>query len=327
MRKRILIHLGFCLALMGCNEDDAPPPTAEALKSPQTLPSDLHDFKVPQEAPKPEEIPAVDVTPIASVKLPSNEALIWSREAKRLRGEREFNHYAAQMKLKSEDAGAEEERVIVKTQDDYRPQGLEPNESSYPVDRSRMITEDMRIPAILEDSINSQIPGRAIAVINRDVYSANGKFVVLPAYSKIICAYESLEKQGQTRLALKCRRIIRPDGVSITLIDAQAADQMGRNGLVGKIDYRLWQRYGGAFLVAGISAIAQAGSGMTRSRAVDQGATNLSQNLGQVTSQFLEEAIDIKPVITIAAGSRIQIIPQNDILLKKPKIVKKRKRL
>lgn len=317
------------MLLLGCDEDNAQLPKTKTSERSQILASDLHDFSLPKEEPKieHEEEPQINIAPLETVKLPSNHSLIWSREASRLRGEREYNHYTSQIKKREADLSQiEEERVVVKTQEDYKDQKLQADESSYPVDRSRMLTEDMRISAILEDSINSQIPGRAIAVINRDVYSANGKFILIPAYSKMVCHYENLEKQGQTRLALKCRRIITPQGVSISLTDAQGADQMGRNGLVGEIDYRLWHRYGGAFIVAGISAIAQAGSGMTKSRAVDQGVTNLSQNLAQVTSQFLEEAIDIKPIITVAAGTRIQIIPQHDIILKKPKIMKKRKR-
>lgn len=314
---RLLVSgLLVCLLATGCQEDTPSNPMPQ--KPSQKLSVELHQFKIPEPVlSKTPEEPIPPPLSLEEVTLPSAKPLLREQVARRLRGIRgesvyQRDHLSTKSSL---------EKVIFKDED-YQAQGLVSDISSYPVDRTRMLTSETRLSAVLEDSINSQIPGRAIAVIDRDILSSNGRSILIPAYSKIICHYEPLNKQGQTRLALKCGRILRPDGVSILLTSAQAADQMGRSGVIGEIDYKLFERYGGAFILSGISALAQAGSGMTKSRAVDQGVTNLSQNLAQITAQFLEEAVDVKPVITIAAGTRIQIIPEMDILLKKPKLIK-----
>lgn len=193
--------------------------------------------------------------------------------------------------------------------------------STFPVDRSRIITTDMKINAVLDDDINSQIPGIAIAIVDKPLFSPNNKNILLPVFTKIICEYQGLELQGQTRLPITCIRAIRPDGVSITLTDAVVADQMGRSGLTGDIDNRTFEIYAGAFIMSGISALAQSG--------VNQNATNypnwrsnaqtvFSNNIGQVTADVIRKNIDLRPIVYIKAGTRMQIRPKVDVVFKEP---------
>ncbi|WP_162915206.1 TrbI/VirB10 family protein [Desertibaculum subflavum] len=205
---------------------------------------------------------------------------------------------------------------------DYRRDKLGRDESTLPVDRHRMITADRYITAILENAINSQIPGRFIALVERNVYGADGRLALLPKGTRIICRYESLAKVGDTRLRTTCERALRPDGASILLTDAQAADQMARIGLIGDVDNRLWERYGGAFIISAVSALASLGTVTSDNRQVQGGALAVSQNLGQVTAQILEQTVDLAPVVTVAAGSRIQIIPATDIWLREPEQIR-----
>lgn len=193
--------------------------------------------------------------------------------------------------------------------------------SSYPVDGSRVITADRYIPVVLENSINSQLPGRFIGIVDEHVFANEGRGVLLPKGTRIICTYESLAKEGDTRLAASCPRAIRPDGASILLTNAYTADQMARTGAIGKVDNRMWEKYGSAFIVAGISALAAAGANTSVNSPVYQSANNLSVNLGQITAQMLEANVDLAPVMTVAAGSRLQIIPMTDIWIREPEEV------
>lgn len=204
---------------------------------------------------------------------------------------------------------------------DYGRDSLKKDQSTLPVDRYRVITADRYITAVLENSINSQIPGRFIALVERNIYGADGRIALLPKGTRIICEYESLAKVGDTRLRSSCKRALRPDGASILLTDAQAADQVARTGLIGDVDNRLWERYGGAFIISAVSALASLGSTVSDNRQLQGGGFALSQNLGQVTAQVLEQTVDLAPVVTVAAGSRIQIIPATDIWLREPEEV------
>src|SRR3546814_18680617 len=86
----------------------------------------------------------------------------------------------------------------------------------------------MRISDWSSDVCSSDLPGRVIAIVERHVYGADGRIPLLPKGTRIVCHYESLAKQGDSRLAGNSNRAIRPDGASIMLSDAAAADQVAR---------------------------------------------------------------------------------------------------
>lgn len=309
--------LGGVLCLGGCKEEA---PKAPAQRVPQQIDQDFYKIKelppvVQEEIPEPE--PRIEEPVVPEVKFPDMRPLLREKKARQLRGRRSYLSRKQSLALKPLPQEAEE---WVVSEEDYQ-QGETPFEqdlSTLPVDRRRILTADMRIPAILEDSVNTQTPGRLIAVVDKDVLSPTGKTILLPAYSKIICSYEGLSDASSSRLPVQCKRIIRPDGVSIPLTEATSADQMGRSGLIGDLDRRTIERYGAAFAVSVISALAQVSSSLTKQEAYANATNHLSNNLGQVTQKVLEKNIDLTPILTIPQGTRIQIIPFNDIFFKKP---------
>jgi type IV secretion system protein VirB10 len=213
---------------------------------------------------------------------------------------------------------------------DYVEAGLPGIVSSSPVDRSRVVTADRYIPAVLENTINSQLPGRAIAVVERPVYGADGRLVLIPAGSRVIGHYQSLAKLGQARLDIGWTRIIRPDGVNINA-EATGTDVMGRSGLPGDLDTRVFEKYGGSLLTSAIAAAgdwALDGSSTTvlgplggttqslsgRARA----ATRLGNDLDTLGQQIVRDNVDIRPVLTVPEGTRLNIVPTEDLWLRDP---------
>ena len=311
------IFLSLSLLLTACQDEEAP-----KARSIQNIDDDFYTLK---ETPKveaiikePEYIPEPEPVVLPEVAFPDPRPLLREKKARELRGRRAY-----QVRLHNARSLPQEKEEVEdwKLEDEDYQQGettFKQDLSTLPVDRTRILTADMRIPAILEDSINTQTPGRLIAVIDKDIYSPNGKKILLPAYSKIICSYGKLEDTQTSRLACKCDRIIRPDGSSIALTNANVADQMGRNGMVGDLDQRNFERYGGAFGVSLISALAQASTNLNKQEAYANATNQLSSNLGSVTQKILEQNMDLMPILTIPQGARLQIIPMNDIVFKKP---------
>lgn len=307
----------ICLFLCGCKEE-AP---QSAPSKPQGLPKDLHSFQVLPEEPEPvvEIVEEEEETPELEMEeehiFPDPRPLMRENRARTLRALR-------QVRRPQGETRKVQHRLLDPDYQQWPESSFEENKSTYPVDRSHILTADMRISAILEDEISSQVPGRFTAIVDRDVLSPGGKKILIPAYSKILCTYEGLERVGDKRLAAHCTRILRPDGVSVPLKSASAGDQSGRTGLIGAVDNRTWERYGAAFLVSGISALS-ASAIPAANPIVAQGANAFAQNLSQVTAKVLEQNIDLTPVITIPQGSRIQIRPQNDIVFRRPVKVEK----
>jgi len=190
------------------------------------------------------------------------------------------------------------------------------NISTFPVKRNRILTSDMRITAILEDAVNSQIPGRIIAIVDRDILSPTMDYVLIPAYTKFICMYEGLHNTEQTRLPVKCIRAIRPDGVSIILTNAISADMTGKMGLVGKVNSKSGKRYATALMLSAISAVSRATYPRKNNKKLHIMSHDLYNRFGEMSSKILVDKLDLKPTISIPAGTRIQIIPTTDIYFK-----------
>ena len=307
---KAMIKLSLCLALLllvGCEEEQ--PSTRLSKPQIQEISDQLHQLPT-----RPELI---------STSMPETPHAPTAQEQAQ---ESERQAYQAGIALRQqlyletlketpseEDKASEESEAL-----DYSLYESPQNKSTLPLVRDRLLTAEMRISAILEDAINSQVPGRVIALVDSNILSPTGKYILIPAYSKVICHYASLSKEGESRLPLVCNRLIRPDGVSIHLTPAQATDQMGRTGVIGRVDNRVFQKYGGAFLVSVVSALSQTGVNQNNTVGVQNAASALANNLGEVTAKLLESSIDIRPVIHIPAGARIQIVPEVDILLREP---------
>jgi len=311
MARITLLPLLLLLLLTGCEDKQE---TKEPVKSePVAFPSEFRYQEKPKVVEQPKiveiEVPAEEENQQAEKK---NQNIELSKRSAKLREERKASHVA----LFENKNKADDPIKYQLTDKDYSP--LPQDLSTLPVDRSRTLTTDMRINAVLDDDINSQIPGVAIAIVDKPVFSPNNKFILLPVFTKIVCEYKGIEQHGQTRLPMTCTRAIRPDGVSITLTDAIVADQMGRTGLTGDVDNRTFETYAGAFIMSGISALAQSGVNPNAPAWRGNAQTTFSNNIGQVTADVIQKNISLKPVIYIKSGTRLQIRPRVDIVFKEP---------
>ncbi|MDR3440111.1 TrbI/VirB10 family protein [Telmatospirillum sp.] len=213
---------------------------------------------------------------------------------------------------------------------DYSEAGLKGIVSTFPVDRTLVITADRYIPAVLENTINSQLPGRAIAVVERNVYGEQGRTVLIPAGSRVIGQYRSLGRYGEARLDINWTRILRPDGVNIN-IDDRGADVMGRAGLPGDLDTRFFEKYGSSLMTSAIAAAGEwalngnstavtsplGGTSQTLSGRA-RAANRMGNDLDQLGQRMVQENVDIRPVLTVPQGTRLDIIPNEDIWLRDP---------
>ncbi len=220
--------------------------------------------------------------------------------------------------------------IITKDQD-YTPIGFAPTISTLPVDRSRLVTADKYIPAVLENTINSQLPGgRIVGVVENHVYGGDGRFILIPAGSRAIGVYESLSRQGDTRLKASFVRVMRPDGAAIAIEGDPAADPMGRLGLIGDVDNRYFDRFAGPLLISLINAIGTyatapetiitsdgAGNVSTSQTlsAEEQAYQNFATDLSYVSQRLVEENLNLAPIITVPGGTRFYIMPTRDIML------------
>jgi type IV secretion system protein VirB10 len=302
---KLIILLG--LFLIGCQEEKI------LVKEPivEVLENNLYDL--PDDPPPAPVPPATLYIDNELVNFSDPNPLMRENRAKFLRGERR-----AMARQTAQEKNVAKNKTYIYKDDEYA--GVNKTISSFPVDRARMITTDMLIPAQLGNDLNSQLPGKVILIVDRDVMGHKGldgrQFILLPAYSKIVCTYESLASRGQTRLKMICSRILTPDHVNINLV-ASISDQMGRTGVIGDVDNRVAERYGAAFIVSGLSALSQT-SVKSNNEGVQNAANILSNNLGQVTNEIIRDGLDLKPILTAKAGDLVLVHPENDLIFKPP---------
>ena len=202
--------------------------------------------------------------------------------------------------------------------------------SSLPVDNSRKVTTDRYISVIVETGINTQLDGGSggpvVLQVSRDVFGYHSRNILIPKGSRMVCGFKPLEKVGSSRAPLRCSRILLGGNrAEIFGMKANAADMQGGLGVSGEVDNRFWERYGTAFILAGISTAVRAASTSTttnetlasQSSALQTGGEELSQRFGDISATALEKTVNLNPILKIAQGTRVQIRPDTDWYIRK----------
>lgn len=192
---------------------------------------------------------------------------------------------------------------------------------TYPVNRCRVITEDQNINAVLEDTVHTELGGRVVAIVERNIYGKNCRNVLIPKGSSVVGYMEPVKDASVERVAVNWQRIITPKGQSI-IFDALVADPAGKPGLPGDVDRRLLDKYGTAFLISGLSALLAYATPADNTN-VAAAQADFAANSAEITARDVAGATNIMPVITVPKRGRILIIPTQDLWFPEPRGVKK----
>lgn len=209
--------------------------------------------------------------------------------------------------------------------------------STGPVDNSRIITTDRTISGIAEDGVNTQLDGATngslVIQVDRDVFGYHGRNILIPKGSRLVCGYRSLDKVGMTRSSWRCGRLLAGGSrYEILGMKANVGDVQGHLGVSGEVDNRLWETYGTAVFLAGIStavraATAQTGTTSSSSTATATGSTStysgsggalsaggqeLSQRFGEISAAALQRTINLNPILRTFQGQRVTLRPDTD---------------
>lgn len=178
-------------------------------------------------------------------------------------------------------------------------------------DRNYLIVAGTSIPCVLQTAMDSSQPGYVTCLIPRDIYSDNGRIVLLEKGTKVLGEYRSNLRQGQKRLFVLWDRAVTPGGVAID-VSSPASDSLGRAGFDGRIETFFWERFGAALL---FSVIDDAGSIASNRLAQSSGngapltITNAPSN---TASTALQNEINIPPVIRKNQGGEVSISVAQD---------------
>jgi len=180
------------------------------------------------------------------------------------------------------------------------------------------------IPAILEQGINSDLPGEVKALVRSNVYdTATGKYLLIPQGSRMVGVYDSQIAYGQNRLQVIWTRIIYPDGSSINLDGMMGQDIQGMAGFHDQVDNHYKRLIRSALLTsafaAGIELSQRQNSSLLTTPSAGQTASSaVGQQLGELGSEVTRKNLSIQPTIKIPVGYRFNVRVNRDILFEAP---------
>jgi type IV secretion system protein TrbI len=175
------------------------------------------------------------------------------------------------------------------------------------------------IPTTLLTGINSDLPGQIVGQVRENVYdTVTGAYLLIPQGSRLIAAYDSAVSFGQERVLVCWNRLIRPDGVSISLECMPGVDLAGSSGFSDEVNHHWWRIVTGVALGTLLSATADRAAGNVSgySPTVPQlWAANAGGAVNQAATQITQKNLAIQPTITIRPGYSVNVLVSKDIVI------------
>lgn len=208
-----------------------------------------------------------------------------------------------------------------------------------------LVPQGTILRGVLETAVHTDLPGMVRAVTTEDVWSFDGRRILIPAGSRLIGEYNAGVAEGQTRAFIVWTRLLRADGVSLSL-GSIGTDELGRSGMGGAVNNHYLKRYGPAILLSVISAAGQIlaasdnaqsyNSNPITTTVVDpvtgvatstttypnnnigsnlaaRGAAAATQSFTQLMGEALKTSLAIPPTITINQGAAVAIFVRRDL--------------
>lgn len=178
------------------------------------------------------------------------------------------------------------------------------------------------IPATLETGVNSQLPGQVVALVSQNVYSHNLAYLLIPKGSELIGKYDTSVGATQTRVLLAFSIAIFPNGSELQLPGFEGMSHRGYVGLHDIVNYHFWSTAKSVSLLTlldfGIQEAAGNNTGNMYPTPAQQFATSLSQNLGNVAQQIINEQISLAPTLKVKPGFTFDIVVTKNIVFRRP---------
>lgn len=197
--------------------------------------------------------------------------------------------------------------------DSLAPSRLAPVKASFLPNLSLLLKRGAMIPCGQFTDIVSTHPGMVSCHVSEDVYSADGKTLLLERGSEATGEQRKAMLEGQGSIFVVWTRIDTPSGVTVDL-DSPATNALGATGIDADVDTHFWLRFRGALMLSVIGDVGQALSNLAQggngNRIQFSNTTSQSQ---QLAADTLKNTINIPPTATSRHGSMVNIFVARDV--------------
>lgn len=169
------------------------------------------------------------------------------------------------------------------------------------------------INCILETKVDTTVPGMTSCRIPENIYSMDGRTVLVEAGSRMFGEYRGALAQGQDRVFVLWTQIHTPYGVVVDL-DSPGTDPLGGAGHTGEVDFHWWRRFGNAVLFSLIDDSFNFATMKASERSDGVSYYTTSQDsMSELIKEAMKQTGQIPPTIRINQGSRIGIFTARNI--------------
>jgi type IV secretion system protein VirB10 len=175
---------------------------------------------------------------------------------------------------------------------------------------------------VIETVLTNRLDGGATAPVNclvsTPVYSYDGRYVLIPAGSRVLGETKPVQGIGDTRLAVAFDRLVLPDGRTYRLDSFMGLNDIGDAGLRDQVNQHYRSTFGASAAVGLLTGFAQSLSSLGFNRS-NGGTVVIAGNVGdataQATAQTMNRFLNRLPTVTIREGHRVKVYLTNDLEL------------
>lgn len=182
-------------------------------------------------------------------------------------------------------------------------------------DRNMILAKGSNFDCILNTKLVSTVSGMVSCTVPRNVYSDNGKVVLIERGSMVTGEYRSDLLTGRERIFVLWDRVKTVDGVVIDL-NSPATDSLGEAGVGGDVDNHWWQRIGASVL---LSLVEDAFAYKTAQESTSRSGNSVvllpstSQQTQTLAGKILDNTINIPPTLTRNQGEKVSVFVARDL--------------
>lgn len=185
-------------------------------------------------------------------------------------------------------------------------------------DRNFLLTRGDGFDCDIPQALDSRSPGFIYCIVARDVYSDNGRVLLVPRGTQLDGEARGggSVNAGQVRIGALFNRLKTPKGVIVDL-NSPATDQLGVAGVMGHVENHFWERFGAALAISFFDTTWQIAA--SRLIPTDGGITNNFGGAGyggggkSVVDSVLQQQANIRPSIVSNQGGRIRVTLARDL--------------
>lgn len=178
--------------------------------------------------------------------------------------------------------------------------------------RNFILAKGSSINCALQTRLDSTIPGMTACIVTRDIFSDNGKILLVERGTTVSGEYKSNMRQGMARIFVLWSRIKTPNGVIINL-DSPGTDPLGGAGVPGYIDNHFWQRFGGALMLSLVDDVVGNLSANTSNGNNQFNFNGTSDAAQSMAAEVLKSTINIPPTLYKNQGEQVSIYIARDL--------------